>query len=240
MKRTSASSPRAAPWPSRAASTSTTQGGRGRRHHRPVRRRLLLRLHGLRQGHGHHPRLRLRPRPTSGSPRAPTATPSPSARRTASAPTSSCTSSPTTTTSATQSYLQLWKLMRLIKKYSDYIRWPIQMDVDQARVQGDRREERGRQPEVRDREQNRARDRQQYGAHLAALASPRSPMRTASTFYKEKYHDTDRPRRPSSASTPRARSATRRCCSSPAASCSDYHVSSRLRAGPRSCTAPAS
>ena len=26
-------------------------------------------------------------------------------------------------------YLQLWKLMRLIKKYSDYIRWPIQMDV---------------------------------------------------------------------------------------------------------------
>ena len=26
-------------------------------------------------------------------------------------------------------FLQLWKLMRLIKKYSDYIRWPIQMDV---------------------------------------------------------------------------------------------------------------
>ena len=27
-------------------------------------------------------------------------------------------------------YLQAWKIMRLVKKYSDYIRWPIQMDVE--------------------------------------------------------------------------------------------------------------
>lgn len=26
-------------------------------------------------------------------------------------------------------YLQLWKIMRLVTKYSDYIRWPIEMDV---------------------------------------------------------------------------------------------------------------
>ena len=27
-------------------------------------------------------------------------------------------------------YLQAWKIMRLVKKYSDYIRWPIQMDIE--------------------------------------------------------------------------------------------------------------
>ncbi len=27
-------------------------------------------------------------------------------------------------------YLMAWKIMRLVKKYSDYIRWPIQMDVE--------------------------------------------------------------------------------------------------------------
>ena len=27
-------------------------------------------------------------------------------------------------------FLQPWKIMRLVKKYSDYIRWPIQMDVE--------------------------------------------------------------------------------------------------------------
>ena len=29
-------------------------------------------------------------------------------------------------------YLENWKLMMLIRKYSDYVRWPIVMDVEQS------------------------------------------------------------------------------------------------------------
>ncbi len=31
-------------------------------------------------------------------------------------------------------YLQAWKIMRLVKKYSDYIRWPIQMDIERPEM----------------------------------------------------------------------------------------------------------
>ena len=31
-------------------------------------------------------------------------------------------------------YLQSWKIMRLVKKYSDYIRWPIQMDIERPEM----------------------------------------------------------------------------------------------------------
>ncbi len=40
-------------------------------------------------------------------------------------------------------YLMPWKIMRLVKKYSDYIRWPIQMDVEhpEARETGEKNED---------------------------------------------------------------------------------------------------
>ena len=34
-------------------------------------------------------------------------------------------------------YLQAWKIMRLVKKYSDYIRWPIRMEVTKSRKKAD-------------------------------------------------------------------------------------------------------
>ena len=40
-------------------------------------------------------------------------------------------------------YLMAWKVMRLVKKYSDYIRWPIQMDVErpETRETGEKNED---------------------------------------------------------------------------------------------------
>ena len=40
-------------------------------------------------------------------------------------------------------FLMPWKIMRLVKKYSDYIRWPIQMDVErpEARETGEKNED---------------------------------------------------------------------------------------------------
>jgi len=63
----------------------------------------------------------------SGSPPARTATPSPNATRRPSAPTSSCTIKPDTDEEKYSEYLESYRLHALVKKYSDYIRYPIRM-----------------------------------------------------------------------------------------------------------------
>ncbi len=66
-------------------------------------------------------------------------------------------------------YLQTWKLMRLIKKYSDYIRWPIQMDVTKSDFHETGEKNEDGSPKYETVTTTERGDGQQHGAYLAAL-----------------------------------------------------------------------
>lgn len=115
-------------------------------------------------------------------------------------------------------FLQLWKLMRLIKKYSDYIRWPIQMDVKRPEFKetGEKNEDGTPKYETLDKI-----ERETVNSMVPIWQRSKSEVSDEDCVASTRRNSTTRPTQPpSSASTPRARSATRPCSSSRAASCS--------------------
>ena len=103
------------------------------RRDRPVRRGLLLRLYGGRRGHRHHQALRQRRGLEVALHRSWTATPSPSATRPAWAPMSILHIKPDTEDEKYEEYLEEYRIQSLVKKYSDYIHYPIKMLLHKSR-----------------------------------------------------------------------------------------------------------
>ena len=85
-------------------------------------------------------------------------------------------------------YLQPWKLMRLIKKYSDYIRWPIQMDVEhpEAKETGEKNEDGSPKYETVTKV-----ERETINSQIPIWQRSKSEVtdEQCMEFYKEKYHD---------------------------------------------------
>ena len=89
-------------------------------------------------------------------------------------------------------FLQLWKLMRLIKKYSDYIRWPIQMDVKRPEFKetGEKNEDGTPKYETLDKI-----ERETVNSMVPIWQRSKSEVSDEDcvAFYKEKFHDTTDP-----------------------------------------------
>ncbi len=89
-------------------------------------------------------------------------------------------------------YLQLWKLMQLIKKYSNYIRWPIQMDitVPDYKETGELDEEGN--PKI---ETGTKVERETVNSMIPIWQRSRSEVsdEDCMEFYKEKFHDSTDP-----------------------------------------------
>ena len=95
-------------------------------------------------------------------------------------------------------YLENWKLMMLIRKYSDYVRWPIVMDVEQSDwVDSGEKDENG-EPKM----EMVTKTEEQMGIMLQTVNSmipiwQRSRKEATDeeciAFYKEKFHDNDDP-----------------------------------------------
>ena len=85
-------------------------------------------------------------------------------------------------------YLQPWKLMRLIKKYSDYIRWPIQMDVEhpESKETGEKNEDGTPKYETVTKV-----ERETINSQIPIWQRSKSEVtdEQCMEFYKEKYHD---------------------------------------------------
>ena len=89
-------------------------------------------------------------------------------------------------------YLENWKLMMLIKKYSDYVRWPIVMDVERSEV-----------VETGETDENGKPKTQMQNVTVEETVNSMVPIWQRSrqeatdeeciAFYKEKYHDNDDP-----------------------------------------------
>ena len=120
--------------------------GRVRGTDRSVRHRLLLHVHGGRQGRAAHPQGRrerghpvgvqrrghLHHRKRSRMPRRERRSP--------------CTSSPKTPRTQLHDYTSEWKIRTLVKKYSDFIAWPIRMEVENDHAAWRRRRRRAPSP----------------------------------------------------------------------------------------------
>ena len=89
-------------------------------------------------------------------------------------------------------FLQLWKLMRLIKKYSDYIRWPIQMDVQRPEYKetGEKNEDGTPKYETVNKT-----ERETVNSMVPIWQRSKSEVsdEDCMNFYKEKFHDTTDP-----------------------------------------------
>ena len=117
-------------------------GGQGERartsgRHRPVRRGLLLRLHGRGPHHRRNAQVRLRRPPAAGSPDGVDGYTMHALRegdrRHRHHSSTSRRTPRTRTTASICEYLQEYALKSLVKKYSDYIRFPIRMEVTHSR-----------------------------------------------------------------------------------------------------------
>ena len=89
-------------------------------------------------------------------------------------------------------YLENWKLMMLIKKYSDYVRWPIVMDVERSQmVETGETDENGK-PKTR---MENVTVEETVNSMIPIWQRSRSEATDEEciAFYKEKYHDQDDP-----------------------------------------------
>lgn len=89
-------------------------------------------------------------------------------------------------------FLQTWKLASLVKKYSDYIRWPIQMDVTVPDwVDSGEKDDKG-EPVMK--ETSRV-ERQTLNSRVPIWQRPKSEVtdEDCAAFYKEKFHDGEDP-----------------------------------------------
>lgn len=89
-------------------------------------------------------------------------------------------------------YLQAWKIMRLVKKYSDYIRWPIQMDVQRPEMKetGEKNEDGSPKYETVTRT-----ERETINSMVPIWQRSKSEVsdEDCMNFYKEKFHDNTDP-----------------------------------------------
>ena len=89
-------------------------------------------------------------------------------------------------------YLENWKLMMLIRKYSDYVRWPIVMDVEQSDwVDSGEKDENG-EPKM---EMVTKTEEQTVNSMIPIWQRSRKEATDEEciAFYKEKFHDNDDP-----------------------------------------------
>ena len=100
-------------------------------------------------------------------------------------------------------FLQQWKLMQLIKKYSNYIRWPIQMDVKKS----DFKETGGKNEDGSPKyETVTTTERETVNSMVPIWQRSKSEVSDEDCVASTRRSSTTRPtRRPSSASTPRGR-----------------------------------
>lgn len=89
-------------------------------------------------------------------------------------------------------YLQLWKLMQLIKKYSDYIRWPIQMDLPHPEYKETGETNEDGTPKM---EMETNYERETVNSMIPIWQRSKSEVTDEDciAFYKEKYHDNTDP-----------------------------------------------
>ena len=89
-------------------------------------------------------------------------------------------------------FLQQWKLMQLIKKYSNYIRWPIQMDVKKSdfKETGEKNEDGSPKYET-----VTTTERETVNSMVPIWQRSKSEVSDEEcvAFYKEKFHDTTDP-----------------------------------------------
>ena len=89
-------------------------------------------------------------------------------------------------------YLENWKLMMLIKKYSDYVRWPIVMDVERSQmVELDEKDENGN-PKTK-MENITVEETVNSMIPIWQRNRQEATDEECIAFYKEKYHDQDDP-----------------------------------------------
>ena len=89
-------------------------------------------------------------------------------------------------------YLENWKLMMLIRKYSDYVRWPIVMDVEQSDwVDTGEKDEKG-EPKM---EMVTKTEEQTINSMVPIWQRSRKEATDEEciAFYKDKFHDKDDP-----------------------------------------------
>ena len=89
-------------------------------------------------------------------------------------------------------FLEVWKLKALIKKYSDYVRWPIVMDVEQSDwVDSGEKDENG-EPKM---EMVTKTEEQTVNSMIPIWQRSRKEATDEEciAFYKEKFHDNDDP-----------------------------------------------
>ena len=89
-------------------------------------------------------------------------------------------------------YLENWKLMMLIKKYSDYVRWPIVMDVERSQmVETGETDENGK-PKTK-MENITVEETVNSMIPIWQRSRQEATDEECIAFYKEKYHDQDDP-----------------------------------------------
>ena len=89
-------------------------------------------------------------------------------------------------------FLQQWKLMQLIKKYSNYIRWPIQMDVTKSDFRETEEKNEDGSPKY---ETVTTTERETVNSMVPIWQRSKSEVSDEDciAFYKEKFHDTTDP-----------------------------------------------
>ena len=85
-------------------------------------------------------------------------------------------------------YLQLWKIIRLVKKYSDYIRWPIQMDMTVPKYEDTGEKDADGKPVMNTTTEIR---RDTLNSMIPIWQRSKSEVsdEDCMNFYKEKFHD---------------------------------------------------
>ena len=89
-------------------------------------------------------------------------------------------------------YLENWKLMMLIKKYSDYVRWPIVMDVERSEMVETGETDENGQPKTK-METITVEETVNSMVPIWQRSRQEATDEECIAFYKEKYHDQDDP-----------------------------------------------
>ena len=89
-------------------------------------------------------------------------------------------------------YLQAWKLRELVKKYSDYVRWPIVMDVERYEERETGETDENGQPK---KEFVSVSEEQTVNSMVPIWQRSKADVsdEDCKAFYKEKFHDMDEP-----------------------------------------------
>jgi molecular chaperone HtpG len=89
-------------------------------------------------------------------------------------------------------YLQTWKIMRLVTKYSDYIRWPVQMDITTPHYEETGEKDESGQPVMK---QSMVTERRTLNSMVPIWQRSKGDVsdEDCAAFYKEKFHDSTEP-----------------------------------------------